>query len=266
MSAVPVQDPSRQRVLCLHCSGGAGRQWAPVAAALAPRLEVVTPDLLGYGSDRPWPAGVPASLDDEAAALAPQLAAAPVHLFGHSYGGAVALQIALRWPERVRSLTLYEPVRFALLFREDATADAGAAIVGVGRRIGHEVLSGALDAAAQRFVDYWSGEGAWQRLAPSRQQALARRMTKVQTEFEALFADPVPADAYRALRMPVQLLGGSRSPLPARQVLDVLAARLPHATRATLAGLGHMGPLEAPQRVLDVLAAPLAGQALARAA
>jgi pimeloyl-ACP methyl ester carboxylesterase len=242
--------PGRETLICLHASGSTGRQWAPLAAALSSRFAVATPDLLGYGSPQRWPSGAPTSLDAEARALAPLMSRGPVHLFGHSYGGAVALQLALRWPDRVLSLTLYEPVRFALLRRDPATAAASQAIVGVGRRVGMEVLSGTLHLAAQRFVDYWSGDGSWQTLAPRRQQLLAERMPKVQAEFEALFADPVPAAAYRALAMPVHLIGGSRSPLPARQVSEVLARHLPQATRTVLAGLGHMGPVEAPPRVL----------------
>jgi pimeloyl-ACP methyl ester carboxylesterase len=86
-------------------------------------------------------------------------------------------------------------------------------------------------------------------MAPRQQHALAQRMPKVHAEFVALFADRVPASAYGALTMPVCLLGGSRSPLPARMVLDVLANALPQATRTTLAGLGHMAPVTHPQRV-----------------
>jgi len=251
--------PARhERVLCLHSSASTGRQWQPIAAALSAHHDVVAPDLLGYGDARRWLTGAPVSLDDEAQALAPLLQRGPVHLLGHSYGGAVALQIALRWPERVRSLTLYEPVRFALLFRRPATQAAAEAILGVGRRVGMEVLSGSLANAAGRFVDYWSGDGAWQRIPAHQRAKLAERMRKVQAEFEALFADRVPAAAYQALTMPVHLIGGSRSPLPARQVLDVLATLLPHATRTTLMGLGHMGPVDDAQRVLAALG-PLAG-------
>lgn len=258
--------PTRETLICLHSSGSSGRQWAPIAAALSSRFDVITPDLLGYAGTRPWPTGTPASIDDEAATLAPLLNASPVHLFGHSYGGAVALQIALRWPGRVKSLTLYEPVRFSLLLRQAATAAAGEAIVGVGRSIGMDVLSGALEAAAAQFVDYWSGAGTWQQWPPRRRQVLAGRMSKVQAEFEALFADRVPAAAYSALAMPVHLMGGTRSPLPARQVLDVLAAHCRHATRTTLAGLGHMGPVDAPQRVLEAFDAPIHEPAIALAA
>ncbi|MCW5658521.1 MAG: alpha/beta fold hydrolase [Burkholderiaceae bacterium] len=241
-----------ERLLCLHSSAGSGRQWEPIAHALRQRFEVMAPELLGYGGSARWSVGAPVSLDAEAQALAPLLQRGGAHLFGHSYGGAVALQMALRWPERIRSLTLYEPVRFALL-RQPATREAAEAIVGVGRRIGMDVLSLRAAAAAQRFVDYWSGDGAWARLDARRQQALAARMPKVHAEFEALFADRVPPPAYAALTMPVQLLGGSRSPLPARQTLQTLAALLPQASCTVLQGLGHMAPVDAPASVLDAL-------------
>jgi pimeloyl-ACP methyl ester carboxylesterase len=251
--ALSPRAPRKETLICLHSSGSSSRQFAAMAPSLGARFKVIAPDLMGYGSSQRWPSGSPASLDDEALALAPLLNTRPVHLFGHSYGGAVALQIALRWPERVRSLTLYEPVRFQLLFGSPATTAAGESIVAVGRRIGVETLSGAVHVAAARFVDYWSGDGTWPRLGDERRQVIAERMTKVQAEFEALFADRVPLAAYRELSMPVQLIGGTRSPLPARQVLDRLEAALPRVTRTTLDGLGHLGPVEAPQRVLDAM-------------
>ena len=247
--AAPAHAPSRPTLLCLHSSAGTGRQWDALRPALSAHANVVAPDLLGYAGEAHWPVGTPVALDAEARYLAPLVAAPQVHLFGHSYGGAVALQIALRWPERVASLTLYEPVRFALLNHGPAFAASFEAIVGVGRRIGLDVISGSLQRAAARFVDYWSGDGTWAALSPQRRLVVAARMPKVQAEFEAIFADRVPPAAYRTLTMPVTLLGGSRSPLPARQVLDVLEAHVPQATRATVEGEGHMAPVVAPAAV-----------------
>jgi pimeloyl-ACP methyl ester carboxylesterase len=247
----------RESVICLHSSGASGRQWDALAGPLSAQFEVVTPDLLGYGSRAAWPIGVPASLTDEAQALAPLLDARPggVHLFGHSYGGAVALQIALRWPSRVKSLTLYEPVRFAVLFGDPETAEVGDDIVRMGRRIGMSVLSGRLHAAAALFVDYWSGDGTWDTMTPGRQDALAARMPKVHAEFESLFADRVPLAAYSRLDMPVHLMRGDRSPLPARMAAVRLGWQLPNAEVKTLHGLGHMGPVTHPAQVARALPA-----------
>lgn len=256
----------RETLICLHSSGSTGRQWAPIAQALSAHCHVLTPDLLGYAGTQTWPVDALTSLDDEAEALAPLLNEDGVHLLGHSYGGSVALQIALRWPDRVKSLTLYEPVRFALLFRQLATAAEGDAIVKVGRQIGAQVQAGMSPAAAARFVDYWSGDGSWQRMQPRHQQTLTGRMSKVRAEFEALFADRVPAAAFGALPMPVHLMGGTRSPAPARLVLDILAENCRQATRTVLVGLGHMGPIDEPQRLLDAMGGSIPNPALAQAA
>ncbi|MBX3636658.1 MAG: alpha/beta fold hydrolase [Rubrivivax sp.] len=263
---LPRRAPARPTLLMLHASGGSPRAFAPFVDALAPQFRVLTPALLGYDGEPRWPLGSPTSLDAEAEHLAPLLHAQPVHLFGHSYGGAVALQMALRWPERVASLTLYEPVRFALLERTPRTAQSHEDIVGVGRRIDMEVLSGTLHAAAERFVDYWSGDGAWRELGDGAREAIAARMPKVRAEFEALFADRVPAAAYRTLAMPVHLIGGTRSPLPARQVGTLLAELLPNAGGLTLTGLGHLAPLTHAQRVLAALPGWLRPQPLPLAA
>lgn len=243
-----VHDP-HPTVVALHSSGAGARQWQAYRALIDPAWQWAAPELLGYAAGESWPLGAPTSLDEEARRVAPWLGRAndaPVHLVGHSYGGSVALQVALTWPERVASLTLYEPVRFALL--RDADPDLWREIVDAGRRIGALALEGRDLAAAQVFVDYWSGAGAWQRLAAARQSAVAQRMPKVQAEFEALFADPVPADAYRALRVPLRLVRGTASPAPAQRVAERLAAICPRGELVTLPGADHMAPLAQPER------------------
>jgi pimeloyl-ACP methyl ester carboxylesterase len=68
-------------------------------------------------------------------------------------------------------------------------------------------------------------------------------MHKVRAEFEALFADMVPATAYGRLEMPVRLITGSASPLPARKVVELIARQCAHAEVVRLDGVGHMGPV-----------------------
>ncbi len=239
----------RDTLICLHCSASSGRQWKALADSLAAELTVLTPDLLGYGRT-PWPAGAPLSLDDEVDHLAPLITAQAgrIHLLGHSYGGAVALQIALRWPDRIKSLTLYEPVRFRLLLDSPAMTPLAYEVIRLARSVQRMAGPAPADAAA-RFVDYWSGEGAWAKTSPARQQALALRMPKVGAEFTAALEDGARDVDYARLPMPVRLIGGDRSPAPVRVVLERLAHLVPNADRVTLAGLGHMGPIEAPERV-----------------
>lgn len=246
------------RLVALHCSGSSGRQWDAYAQRL-PGVRIEAPDLLGYG---PAPgsgfAYRPVTLDEEAERLEPLLADGPVHLAGHSYGGAVALQLALRRPQRVLSVTVYEPVRFRLLQADAGSVPLGQAIVAVGRRISRTARAGCHEQAAALFVDYWSGPGSWQRMPAGRQQALADRMPKVAAEFGALFKDPVPPAAYRRLPMPVRLVAGTASPLPARRVAEVLHAACPQAQLATLPEAGHMAPITHVDAFADCIARSLA--------
>jgi pimeloyl-ACP methyl ester carboxylesterase len=248
-------------LVCLHCSAAGGRAWAPLAAQLDGRLDVIAPDLLGYGPGDAWSRTGALAIADEVNRVERELERragdrdAGFHLFGHSYGGVVAMQLAMRRPERIRSLVLYEPVSFALLDEERAeTRESAREIAAVARAVQDEAELSA-HAAAARFVDYWSGPGAWAATGDSRRDALAARMAKVADEFGALFRDGTPTGRYRArLSMPILLLGGSVSPRPVRDVLGVLEKLLPHAERRTLEGLGHMGPLQQPARIAEVLA------------
>ena len=170
-----------QCVIALHASGSSARQWRALAARLEagaasnPGLRLIAVDLHDHGVGPAWTsdgrARPPLRLEDEAALVAPLLAAAGrrsdaaegggVHLVGHSYGGAVALKIAAQYPQHVRSLVLYEPVAFCLLLDDAAShaeaAEALAITAGMQRCLERADREG----AAEHFVDYWSGDGTW---------------------------------------------------------------------------------------------------------
>jgi pimeloyl-ACP methyl ester carboxylesterase len=242
-------------VIALHSSAAGGSQWRAYAQSLPDGVTLHTPDLIGYGGGMSWKPGAGLSLDDEADRLMPLLAQAPTHLVGHSYGGAVALQLALRAPGRVLSLTLYEPVRFALLRR--AAPSAWREIRAVAADITRKLRSQQPDRAAGRFVDYWGGAGSFAALPPGARQRIAARMAKVDAEFAALFADRVPLPDLARLPQPLRLLVGTRSPLPAQRVAESLAAGCAGAVLVRLADAGHLAPLDRPERVLPWL--PFAG-------
>jgi pimeloyl-ACP methyl ester carboxylesterase len=232
--------------IALHCSGASRRQWKSLGEALMPEVRVIAPDLAGYGDNPPAGATDTTSLAVEAEPVVEliDLTATPVHLVGHSYGAAVALKAALARPGRVASLTLYEPTAFRLL--RDSGAEGLAAlstIEAVASAVTRDVEAGRGARAMALFYDFWQEDGAWQRLAPEVQTALAARVGKVPHDFAALMGDPMDFRHLRSLAMPVLVLRGELA-LPATRLLaERIARAIPRGRTIDVAGAGHMGPV-----------------------
>lgn len=97
------------RVLALHGLTGHGKRWEPLATQHLSEIAVAAPDLIGHGRSS-WAA--PWTIDANVAALAELLdhqATSPVVVVAHSFGCAVAMQLAAARPDRVRALVLLDP-------------------------------------------------------------------------------------------------------------------------------------------------------------
>jgi pimeloyl-ACP methyl ester carboxylesterase len=252
--------PAATSLVCLHASASSGRQWQPLQARLTGRCQVLSPDLYGSGNSPPWPAEREPTLADEVAWLEPVFEAAgePLHLIGHSYGGAVAVRAALTYPGRFRSLVLIEPVLFGLLLTEEPDQAATREIIALCQHTRVAVEVGALDSAAKRFIDYWMGPGAWASMPRPRRVMVAQAMVGVRSQWSALFAEATPLPAYSLLDLPTLYLVGSQSPAPARSVARLLTQALPDVTMAELEGAGHMAPVTHPGMVNEAIEAHIA--------
>jgi pimeloyl-ACP methyl ester carboxylesterase len=227
-------------VVCLHSSGSASSQWRRLIESAQDRYRFVAFDFHGHGRSPVWTQGR-YELKSEADAVMAALTTVggPVHLVGHSYGGAVALDLAVRHPGRFASVCVYEPVLFGLL---DPSSDDYRAITAVGLAIVRDARDGELDAASAAFIDFWNGAGAWDALGDEQRERVRARIVAVAGHFEAIFAEPLSLERLRGLAAPTLLLGGDRSPAPARAVAARLAG-LPAVRAETLHGVGHMGPV-----------------------
>lgn len=231
-------------VVLLHSSAASGRQWQALVETLRACHEVFAVDLYGHGAQPAWPGPAPMSLADEAAPverLLERLGGA--HLVGHSYGAAVALKLASRRPALVRSLVAYEPVLFGLLLHDSFSRREVQTVIGVAESMRARMAQGQPEAAALRFIDFWSGPGAWAALSAERQQALAARVPAVLQQFDALFGDPLALPDLARLRMPILLCAGGETVPPARRIVQLVRGALPAAQRDTFATMGHMGPV-----------------------
>ena len=113
-------------VVCIHANASSSSQWRGLMDQLAATHRVLAPDSYGAGKSPQWPSDRIITLRDEAELLEPvfERAGSPLILVGHSYGAAVALIAALRRPQRVRALALYEPTLFALVDAESPPPNA----------------------------------------------------------------------------------------------------------------------------------------------
>ena len=236
---------ARPTVIALHCSGSSGRQWQPLGEALGSRFALVAPDLYGCGTRDHWSGERAFTLADEAATAVAVIDAdhAPVHLVGHSQGGAVALRVARMRPTRIASLSLYEPTAFHVLkhMGEDGAA-ALAEIRELANDVDRGVAKGSYRAVAQRFVDYWNGAGTWAGLKPQTQAELVRYAPKGPLDFRASIGERTPLVALRRLRIPTLLLQGEHAPAPTALIVRKLLTVMRFAVTRDIAGAGHMGP------------------------
>jgi pimeloyl-ACP methyl ester carboxylesterase len=98
-------------VLLIHGLGATKASFLPTLGALAPHYRGIALDLPGFGdSDKPLLASYDARFfADAVKALIDELGAERVDVVGNSMGGRVALEVGLRYAERVRRLVLLAP-------------------------------------------------------------------------------------------------------------------------------------------------------------
>lgn len=241
----------KEAVILLHASASSGAQWRSLAAALAERYSVHAPNFQARGA-RPF------TLEAEAAPIRALIErqGAPVHLVGHSYGGAVALHLARTSPALVRKLVLIEPVAFHVL-RDGDPIDAQGLREFVSKA---DEVRNAFDpeAAARIFIDYWNGPGSWDRTPAEKQAAVIAALPRLHLEIEACLGEPAGPREMRKVRQPVLLLQGGLTQLSARCVSHCLAMALPVVSYQVVRGAGHMLPLTHRDEVNALVAAHLA--------
>lgn len=247
-------------VVCLHSNASSSGQWRALMDALRPMFLVLAPDSYGAGRSPAWPAGRKVTLRDEVALLEPAFAraGAPFSLVGHSYGGGIALLAAHIHRKRLRAMALYEPTLFSLVEKPEevdgirtAVAAASAALAG-----------GDTAGAARYFIDFWMGDGSFDRMPERVQAATTDAVKNIQGWKDALFDEATPLAAFADLDVPVLLMVGKRSPLSSRAVAQRLLRTLPRVELLEFEDLGHMAPVTHPEKVNGAIAAFLQRHAL----
>jgi len=237
-------------VLCLHSIGSSSAQWRALMEQLAGSYRVVAADLYGEGKSPPCPAGVEFGFEHEMELLAPIVAGlGPVHVVGHSYGGEVALKLALTVPRQIASLVLYEPVPWGL-YAEHWPGEPGIqALLSLRASTCALFDQGRQEQAAEAFIDHWSGAGTWAAMPEARRSGALAGIRNVVHKWRHGPGLRVSPDELRSIAAPVLVLQGADTAPPVRGLMAHLREELPAWRFIELPGLGHMGPITHPQAV-----------------
>ena len=253
------------QVWYIHGLAGAASNWTSLAGLLADRAVGYIVDLPGHGRSDPPPRDRYSLTDnaDLVAALIRRRADEPVHLVGNSLGGMVAVALAGRYPELVRTLTLISPAVPDVRMTADRGADPRLAVL---------LLPGTTSMATRRISAYSpvdrahgmaqacfgdpSSISADQYAAAAAELAWRAGLGWVHTSLlgslRALMSSYLVrgAGSFRSLTsriaVPTLVIWGTRDRLVDPRLAGRTAASFPDATLLMIPGVGHTAMMEDP--------------------
>jgi pimeloyl-ACP methyl ester carboxylesterase len=249
-------------LLLVHGLGGAAANWLALTPLLLPGRRLLVPELPGHGGSSPLPAV--ASLNayaDRLGLLLEHEGALPADVVGHSLGGAIALRLASRRPEAVRSLVLAAAAGISSTTRSARYALTITGILKPGRRIAPHRRRVARSALLKRVVFGRWGASDPPALPPELAEAFLSgpaRHTDTVSAAKALVRDDLRLELDR-VRCPVLVLWGARDhQLPVGDAFEY--ARRLAAPLRVIADCGHLLIGEHPAACADAIREFLAGE------
>ena len=220
---------------CIHGIGSSAHVWGDAVMELARLGRVIAYDRRGCARSerpRPYERTSVAEHADDAAALFEVLGATPAVVIGRSYGGEVAIDLALRYPDWVRALVLLEGAAVKLAPAAVEWVDA------VGERMRAVAAHAGVDAVGEALIGEVAGKSAWRSFPDEVRRVFTHNGPAILAELQGGGVQ-TDATAIATMKQPVLLVNAVDS-LPGQlEASAAMAAALPDA-RAVLVGGGHL--------------------------
>lgn len=225
-----------QRIVLVHGSLDRSAGLLKLSRRFDERFRVTRYDRRGYG--RSVPCDGPFDIDAQVADLTGvvEAEATPCVLFGHSFGGNVALALAERRPDLVLAVITYESPMSWLPWWPGMSA-----VLAAGEWASDP------EAGAEAFLRRMIGDHRWERMPPSTKASRRSEGPALVGELGALrLSAPWSADG---IRQPVLALLGEFAAEHHRVGMRSLGDLLPNCRVATIPGARHFGPNTHPDHV-----------------
>jgi 3-oxoadipate enol-lactonase len=240
-------------VVLVHAGVADRRMWDPIWPALTRERDVVRLDLRGFGDSVVRPAGPVSQAGDVLGALA-GIGIGRCHLVGASFGGGVAVEVALTRPSAVASLLLAAPGGSLLA---EVTPDLQAFSAAEGAALDR----GDLDAAVEANLAWWvegprrspGQAGPAVRELVARMQRRAFEVTADWDDVEEKELEPAALDRLGEIAVPVLVLVGGLDLDTVQAAAALVVAETAGARRVDWPDVGHLPALERPADFLDLL-------------
>jgi pimeloyl-ACP methyl ester carboxylesterase len=183
---------------------------------------------------------------DDLAAFIRELRAGPVHLVGWSYSGQILFDVAIRHPELVRSLFIFEPSNGT--FVTDA-ADKKA--LGIDETafgvVAEAIKAGDNAAAAGRLVDVVSNApGTWDASSPAMRKVLLDNARAMPLLFGAPPPPAITCEQLGQIKIPVAIVRGELTRPLFRIIADTASRCIPGSQLIVVPKGGHLWPGQDP--------------------
>ncbi|MGO3743168.1 alpha/beta fold hydrolase [Kerstersia sp.] len=241
-------------LLFIHGSLCDARYWRAQVIEFAQQgWDAIAPSLRAYHPGKSYPA-LSWARDVEELTQLVQALPGSVDVVAHSRGGLLACHLAQRVPEKLGKLVLVEPAGRM----EGEDSEALRLDKAFRDRLAAQLDAGITEAAVAEFVDSVSRDGSW-RYSPASFRKMA--LDNAHTLPSQLNTDLLPhyqPQMLAALKLPVLLMQGQRSPERFHQTIAALASHLPNAQLVQVDGASHAVNLAHPRRFNDIVSRFLA--------